>query len=80
MTREELIKYIRVQQQRQGRADVFVFLTLPGDWGRRTTAPLFGKRGPRGRIVGQPQKGRIIVDFKGTDILHYLGEPIEAAT
>lgn len=76
MKAADVIAHCRKQQEAQGRPDAFVTLRLPGRWGRRKTAALFGRHGgPKGQILSDDfaRPGYIVVGFKADEVIRALG-------
>lgn len=68
-------EHCREQQRIQGQADAFVTFRLPGRFGSRKRARLFGKHGgPYGDILADDfaRPGFIVVGFKADEVIAFL--------
>jgi hypothetical protein len=79
METTELVRRCRAQQKLQRKPDAVLTLTIPGRWGTRTHARLFGRLGPEGVIVADalprnPRAPRLIAQFKADAVLTYLAQ------
>lgn len=78
---KHIIDHCREQQERQGKPDAFVTFHLPGKWGDRTHARMFGKLGgPKGQILSDDfnRPGQIIVGFRADEVIAGITKKLEA--